>query len=70
VDFLSVYDRLSRRGEAETDALTLDTDDSDADIVIDDDLFSDLAREHQHSFLPLTMNPLASKKMRVLNGER
>jgi hypothetical protein len=51
VDFLSIYNRFSRRGEAETHSVAPDRDDSDANLMINDDLLTDLARKHEHGCL-------------------
>jgi hypothetical protein len=51
VNFPSIYNRFSRRGDAEANSVTLDGDDGDEDIVVNNDLLTDSARKHKH--LPL-----------------
>jgi hypothetical protein len=50
VNLPSIYSRVFRGGDPQSDTVALDGNDSDANIVVNDDLLPYLAREHKHSF--------------------
>ena len=52
VDLPSIYSCISRSGDAETHAVAPDINDGNADLFINNDLFADFPREHNHSSSP------------------
>jgi hypothetical protein len=48
VNLPAIYSRISRGGDAEAHAVASDINDGDADIIINDDLLTDFARQHKH----------------------
>ena len=52
VDFTAMDRNLLRRFHAEADLISADLDDHDRDVVVDDDAFVLLPRQHQHVLVP------------------
>jgi hypothetical protein len=50
MDFPSIYSRVSRGGDPQSDTLALDSNDGDENVVANDDLLPYLARENKHGF--------------------
>jgi hypothetical protein len=49
MDFPSIYTRLSRGGDPQSDAFALDGQDGDADVLANDNLLTEFAREQEQS---------------------
>ena len=50
MNLLSIYSRVFRGGDPQSDAVALDGNDGDGNIVADDELLPNLARENKHGF--------------------
>jgi hypothetical protein len=50
VNLPSIYSRFLRGGDAETHLVASDSNDGNADFLIDDDPIADIAREKEHGF--------------------
>jgi hypothetical protein len=48
MNLLSIYSRVFRGGDPQSDAVALDGNDGDANIVADDELLPNLARVNKH----------------------
>jgi hypothetical protein len=48
VNLLSIYSRVFRGGDPQSDAVALDGNDGEADVFANDDLLTDFARENKH----------------------
>jgi hypothetical protein len=52
VDFLTIYNGFTGRGDSEAHSVAPDGNDGKAGIAVDDDYLTDFAREHKHNFPP------------------
>jgi hypothetical protein len=64
MNFLAIHRDLRRRGDAEANVVSFHGDDGQADVPVDDDLFSGASCQNQHDIVLLGYQPVGIPELK------